>query len=121
MIVFSDTPLSEVRVKIIDFGIAKILPTPHLFDTQLETGNALLLGSALYMAPEQCRNPAQVTGAADVYALGVVLFELLAGRPPFAGEPVEVLAHHMGTPQPSTQRLCSRCPSDILRPHRRNA
>ena len=111
LIVSSDTPLPEVRVKIIDFGIAKILPTPHLSDTQLETGNALLLGSALYMAPEQCRNAAQVTGAADVYALGVVLFELLAGRPPFVGEPVEVLAHHMGTPSPPLKDFAPDVPA----------
>lgn len=111
LIVSPATSQPAFRVKIIDFGVAKVQPLPHPSDTQIETGNALLLGSALYMAPEQCRNAAQVTGAADVYALGVVLFELLAGRPPFVGEPVAVLAQHMETPSPPLKDFAPDVPA----------
>jgi serine/threonine protein kinase len=69
------------RVKLLDFGIAKV-PRPvdeaHA-DTRVQTGAPTLLGTATYMAPEQCRNVADVTDRADVYALGAVLFELLTG------------------------------------------
>lgn len=100
LMVSAGQPSSELVVKIIDFGIAKVPAASHLVHTQVQTATAVLLGSVLYMAPEQCRNAAQVTGAADVYALGVLLFEAIAGRPPFVGEPAEVLAHHLSTPSP---------------------
>lgn len=113
LIVPSGDRSSELRVKIIDFGIAKVPAASHLVDTQLQTAKATLLGSALYMAPEQCRNAAQVTGAADVYALGVLLFEALAGRPPFVGEPAEVLAHHLGTQSPPLGDFASDAPAAL--------
>lgn len=113
LIVPSGEQSSELRVKIIDFGIAKVPAASHLVDTQLQTAKAILLGSALYMAPEQCRNAAQVTGAADVYALGILLFESLAGRPPFVGEPAEVLAHHLSTPSLPLGDFASDAPTAL--------
>ncbi len=65
------------------------------------------------MAPEQCRNAAQVTGAADVYAFGVLLFEAIAGRPPFVGDPAEVLAHHLGTPSPPLGDFANDAPAAL--------
>lgn len=113
MIVFSEGQPSEPRIKIIDFGIAKVPPASHPVDTPLQTARAVLLGSVLYMAPEQCRNASQVTEAADVYALGVLLFEVMAGRPPFVGESVEILSHHLGTPAPSLQEVAADVPAAL--------
>ncbi|PSM32298.1 serine/threonine-protein kinase [Haliangium sp. UPWRP_2] len=91
------------QVKILDFGIAKVPPpSAHSSQaTQVETIAPTLLGTATYMAPEQCRNPALVGPAADVYALGVVLFELLCGQPPFVGdEPLDVLTQKLRDDSP---------------------
>lgn len=104
---------SKPHIKVIDFGIAKVPPASHPIDTPLQTARAALLGSVLYMAPEQCRNASRVTEAADVYALGVLLFEAMAGRPPFAGESVEILSHHLGTPAPSLQEFAADVPAAL--------
>lgn len=86
-------------VKIIDFGIASV-PPPESFgvDTLVETSDEgpRWLGTAAYMAPEQCRRSTQIGPPADVYTLGVVLYETLCGQPPFrATDPVELAALHL--------------------------
>jgi len=100
-------------VKLLDFGIAKVPrpPAPVSLDTQVQTAAPAFIGTATYMAPEQCRNAAQVDGQADVYALGVLLFELLAGRPPFVSdEPIEVLWSHVHEEPPPLQSLAPSVP-----------
>jgi serine/threonine-protein kinase len=85
-------------VKLLDFGIAKLTKDHSAWRTQ--TG--ALIGTPLYMSPEQCAGRRNIGEAADIYALGVVLFELLAGRVPFAGSTLaEVLRGHMIEPPPS--------------------
>ncbi len=69
-------------VKVLDFGLGRF--TDETVDTQVTSSDATV-GTAPYMAPEQFR-AARVSPAADLYALGCVLFELLAGAPPFTGE-----------------------------------
>lgn len=65
------------RIKLLDFGIAKVPPSEGpRSDTQVRTNGTHFLGTYLYTAPEQGRDPANVKGSADVYALGVLLFEL---------------------------------------------
>jgi serine/threonine protein kinase len=68
------------RVKVLDFGMAKLNPDegPYSFVTD----EGALIGTPLYMSPEQCRG-AEVDARSDVYALGCMLYELACGRPPF--------------------------------------
>jgi eukaryotic-like serine/threonine-protein kinase len=78
-------------VKIVDFGIAKVLAHENGPDPITDTGKAV--GTPLYMAPEQYLSAAWVGGRADVYALGVMLYEMLTGVPPFRGETSYEIAH----------------------------
>ena len=67
--------------KVTDFGLAKLMEREAGLT---QTGD--IMGTPSYMAPEQARGtPADVTAAADIYALGVILYEMLTGRPPFKG------------------------------------
>jgi serine/threonine protein kinase len=68
---------SDGVVKVSDFGIAQTVEGTAL------TATGLVLGTLPYVAPERLRGRGPVTGAADVYALGAVLYELIAGRPPY--------------------------------------
>jgi serine/threonine protein kinase/tetratricopeptide (TPR) repeat protein len=83
--------LNDYVPKITDFGLAR------LGDAGTTTSGALL-GTPSYMAPEQARGPGQVGPAADVYALGAILYECLTGRPPFRAatviETLEQVHHH---------------------------
>jgi serine/threonine-protein kinase len=118
-------------VKVLDFGVSKIAPdasaSDGLDDTAASSSRAddprsapasepppsardritrasALIGSPRYMAPEQIRSPADVDGRADVWALGVILFELLTGRPPFDGATLEELRTRvMSAPAPRMQ------------------
>jgi TolB-like protein len=91
--------LPDGPVKILDFGLAKA--RDHSV-----TGPGTRLGTAAYMAPEQIRDD-PVDGRADLWALGVVLYEMLTGRQPFRGEHEVSIAHaivHEGPPAPSALR-----------------
>lgn len=91
-------------VTLVDFGIARVTPSLSKSAlasgagrslTTLSTREGAILGTVGYMAPEQCRGQ-QATDRADVYALGVILFELLSGDPPFkADSAVELLIQHV--------------------------
>ncbi len=70
-----------IKVKVLDFGFAKI--TDRFAEDGLLTANNALLGSPLYMAPEQVRSTRGVDPRADLWSLGVVLYELLVGAAPF--------------------------------------
>jgi serine/threonine-protein kinase len=82
----ADRPDGTRCVKVLDFGISKIElltePTDDL------TESRALLGTPLYMSPEQLRSPKNVDARADIWSLGVVIYELLAGEAPFAGNTV---------------------------------
>jgi serine/threonine protein kinase len=78
----------EERAVVMDFGLARALEAPG--DGKKSTGG-LLLGTPAYMAPEQVEGKA-ITKAVDVYALGVVAFELITGRVPFVAESAAAVA-----------------------------
>jgi eukaryotic-like serine/threonine-protein kinase len=90
-------------VKLLDFGIAKLTGSDGLSSHKTRTG--LVLGTPAYMSPEQCEGRATVDHRTDVYALGVVLYEMLVGRVPFVGEGYgEILVQHLTqTPVPPSQ------------------
>lgn len=74
------TPL----IKVLDFGISKITNVTGVTSEQILSHRDLLLGTPAYMAPEQLRTPNEVDARTDVWALGLILFELLTGKNPFA-------------------------------------
>jgi WD40 repeat protein len=113
--------------KISDFGLAKDLTSPHRV-----TQAGVIMGTPCYMAPEQVRNrEGSIRPAADTYALGSVLYELLTGRPAFdAATPIEIIAQLLHEEPLSPARLRPRLPPDIVTiclkcleksPHRRYA
>jgi tetratricopeptide (TPR) repeat protein len=79
--------------KVIDFGLAKATAGSHLTENTLFTGFGAVLGTPLYMAPEQAVfNAVDVDTRADVYALGVILYELLTGTTPLTREQIKTAA-----------------------------
>lgn len=87
----------ELDLKICDFGIARLIEESG---TGL-TGTGATIGTPAYMSPEQVRGDRTLDGRSDLYSLGCLLYELLAGRPPFEGAGWSVLSQHLnGTPEP---------------------
>ncbi len=98
------------RIKLLDFGIAKLLGEQN---NQSQTRTGSVIGTPAYMSPEQCRGVA-VDHRSDLYALGVMLFELCAGRPPFVGEGAgDVLAAHIHLAPPALSSLAPGVPAPI--------
>jgi tRNA A-37 threonylcarbamoyl transferase component Bud32 len=90
-------------VKVLDFGIAKVRSAT--LDGRALTEAGMVFGTPAYMSPEQAEG-LEVDARSDIYALGVVLFEALTGRPPFvADSPMGLLKQHMFDAPPSPRRL----------------
>ncbi len=88
------------RTKILDFGIAKLTDGDGISVSRTRTG--AVIGTPLYMSPEQCRGHGVIDHRSDIYSLGCVVFYLLCGRPPFdARGSGELLVAHMTIPAPA--------------------
>ncbi|MEJ5222830.1 MAG: serine/threonine-protein kinase [Anaerolineales bacterium] len=91
-----------------DFGIAQFTSAT----TDL-TGSAVI-GTPAYMSPEQVRAETDLDGRSDIYALGVILFEMLTGRGPFqATTPLNLVLKHLNDPIPSARSLCPDLPPEV--------
>ncbi|MCA9804800.1 MAG: protein kinase, partial [Cyanobacteria bacterium HKST-UBA02] len=92
----------EDRVKVLDFGIAKVLSTRA---TTKLTQTGEILGSPFYMSPEQCQGD-RMGPASDIYSFGCLMYEALTGGPPFKDEsPVRVVLQHLYDPAPKLNGL----------------
>jgi serine/threonine protein kinase len=106
--------LNNQGVFVLDFGIAKLLNKDNAESMQLSmTGNGLLVGTPFYMSPEQCLgNP--VEARSDLYSLGALLYEMLAGRPPFNDEVLSaVIIKHAMVEAPRIEEFAADIPLDL--------
>jgi len=94
--------LESGHALVVDFGIARAV-SDAAADRLTETG--ITVGTPTYMSPEQAAGDRDVDGRSDLYALGCVLYEMLAGQPPFTGATVQSIVgqHLTATPPPITQ------------------
>jgi len=93
-IMLAQEPADDERAKVLDFGMAKVLEAQGFGDGDEATRTGLVVGTPRYLSPEQAL-ARQVGPQTDVYALGVMLFEMLAGEPPFvAPSTFELLMLH---------------------------
>ncbi len=93
------------HVKLLDFGLAKFLGPDAAENGAPITRFGEIFGTPGYLAPEQLSG-APIDVRADIYAVGVVLFEMLAGRKPYIGEAHELFRHQLVDPLPSIQDVC---------------
>lgn len=109
-----DDPVAPrgIRVKVLDLGLAKLRPERH-------RGGALTLcgavmGTPIYMAPEQCCDARETDGQADVYSLGIVLFEMIVGEPPYlTADSSSIMRMHLFAPVPTLRQVAPRIPAAV--------
>ena len=113
--------LSGRHALVVDFGVAKAMSAASRARLAgAATGDSLTqfgtsVGTPAYMAPEQAAGDPEVNHSADLYAAGVVAYEMLAGRPPFTGSPREVLAAHISRQPDSLDVAAPRTPAALAR------
>jgi serine/threonine-protein kinase len=99
-------PDGDERLKLLDFGLAKFMGSPQSSpDEPTVTRAGHVVGTPAYMAPEQIAGDG-ADARTDTYSVGVLLFQMLTGRVPFVGEPVEQLKAHLVTVAPTLEQVC---------------
>jgi serine/threonine-protein kinase len=101
----------QLTIKVLDFGISKMNDAAGF---AVATRTSALIGSPFYMSPEQMRSSKDVDARTDIWSLGVILYELLAGRAPFLGESVTELAIKVASdPVPPLRTFRSEVPEGL--------
>ena len=103
-------------MKVLDFGLAKLIERPAAEATisGVDTKPGMVIGTAAYMSPEQAEGR-PVDARSDIFSFGVVLYEMLTGRRPFAGSSTHVGAHHRDPARSASRRAerAARGPADV--------
>lgn len=103
-------PGGRMVLKVLDFGMAKQVGNKSMS----LTAPGILVGTPKYVAPEQVTEKPKIDGRTDLYAAGVLFYELLTGQPPFVGTPHDVLFAHLGRqPDPLPDSIPS-CVQDVV-------
>jgi len=100
-------PDGQLHPVLMDFGVAKIQ------DAQTRLTGTGAVGTIDYMAPEQIREAGSVDGRADIYAMGLVLYELMTGQRPFQGNAAQVMFAHLQQPAPDPRRANPNIPNRV--------
>ncbi len=104
--------LGRKQVKVLDFGIAKL--QGRTLDQVHKTRTGSLLGTPLYMSPEQCMSQKDIDARTDIYSLGVILYEMVTGRRPFDSDGVyAVISMHVNEPPVSPTTYRPDLPRDL--------
>lgn len=100
------------RALLADFGIARALAAEPLGVSSPVTGQGMVVGTPNYMSPEQAAGE-DVDSRSDLYSLGVVAYEMVAGHPPFVGPSRVVVSKHISEPPTTLTRIRPECPADL--------
>jgi eukaryotic-like serine/threonine-protein kinase len=99
-------------VKVLDFGLAKLTNPDEVATFESRVGS--VMGTPYYMSPEQCEGRPNIDHRADVYALGVMLFEMVTGMIPFGGTGYgEILVKHVTVPAPAASSIVAGLPRSL--------
>jgi len=112
MIVVDPVAPNGERIKILDFGIAKLVEEGG--SAAKKTRSNVVMGTPSYMSPEQCKGARQVDAKSDVYSFGVMLYQMLSGRLPFDAEgPGEVMVMHIRDAHPPLAQVAPELPREV--------
>jgi len=95
----------QASIKVLDFGISKVMDAEGLHVAGETTRTSVVVGSPFYMSPEQMQAPRSVDARTDIWAIGVILHELLAGSVPFPGETLPQISVRVAKSPPPSLRL----------------